>query len=46
LMIRNKVEWVLGKVLFFFPFVVGEFERNTTRTTHALCLSLSLSLVF
>jgi len=44
LMIRNKVEWVLGKVLFFFPFVVGEFERNTTRTTHASSLSLSLSL--
>ena len=39
LMIRNKVEWVLGKVLFFFPFVVGEFERNTTRTTHASSLS-------
>ena len=47
LLIRNKVEWVLGKVLHLLPFCVccwGIREKHQAHHARVLSLSLSLSL--
>ena len=45
LLIRNKVEWVLGKVLLLLPFCVWCWGiREKHQAQHARVLSLSLSL--